>query len=723
MNKLTRISGALIVALLGVFVVFISMDWRLWQRYLLQPDDIADPANALWFSPKETLAEGSGVALVVADEEDRTLTKSALDAAWQYAQSQGTDALIVAHNGIVQFERYAQGIDQSTLFQSQSLHKGLTAMALGAAIHRGDILSADVPAATFLTEWLDGTESQRATLADLAYMQSGIQHPRYANHPFSRGLQLFLSGNVSDKALSTPFVAEPGKYFIWSNASTLSLSIAIERAVGQPWSAFIAESLWKPLGNGEAYVQVDKPGGTAFSSCCLVSNARNWLRVGQLLLDDGVVNGKRLLAEGWVEKMTTGSKTNPNYGMQLWLNEPYSDTLLRRGLPRLELPRTERLLATDAFYIEGHFSQRIHVVPSSGLVVVRLGDDVRQWNDAKLMNGLITSAQSHQANRPLPPPPPPKAGFDEEAKAAIPNYEDANYWAKYSAGSGGGANGFYVYPTTYRGPAWNVSALDRKANLEVDAVISGQSSVLDLCCALYAPYYRQASSAAVFDRTGSGPKAYALAFEDVKAAFLEFLRVTDEAPFVLMGHSQGAFHIQRLLSEVVMPRGLSDRLVVAYIVGVSLPVDMINNDWSPLTLCNSADQTGCIMNWATFGPDASAQMYQNLIAQRFPKYARADGTIDIACSNPLSGSSEPADASANLGARPVPVAGAYLSAPIPNLTGAGCDGGMLRLTNKLGTPFESLVFAGDNYHFYDVALFHENLRDDASRRVAAFVGR
>ncbi len=723
MNKLTGVSLGLIVALIAAALTVVALDWRLWQRYLTQPDDVADPANALWFSPRATLAEGSGASIRVADAGERSLAESALAAGWEYAEAMGTDALIVAHNGVIQFEHYGPGVDQATLFQSLSLHKGLTALALGAAIHSGDISSADIPAATYLTEWAGSPEGSRATLADLAYMQSGLQQPEYANHPFSRGLQLFLSGNVSSKALTTPFVASPGEFFIWSNASTQSLSIAIERAVGRRWDEFVRDALWAPLGNGEAYVQLDRPGGTALSSCCLVSNARNWLRVGQLLLDNGVANGQRLLPEGWVETITTGSKTNPNYGMQLWLNEPYAKTTLRDGLSGLEVPRGEGLLATDAFHIKGRFAQRIHVVPSAGLVVVRLGDDRRDWDDAKLMNGLIRSAQSYQAATPPPPMPAPQRSFDDEVKAAVPDYSDSNYWAQYASGSVAGTNGFYVYPTTYRGPGWNASALDRNTQLAVDAVIAGQASVLDECCKFYAPYYRQASSAAVFDRTGSGPKAYGLAFEDVKAAFQEFLKVTDLEPFVLMGHSQGAFHVQRLISEVVIPQGISDRLVVAYIAGISLPTDLIKQEWEPLTVCTEAEQHGCVVNWATFGPGASASIYQGRISQRFPQYADPDGSIDIACSNPLSGSGEPADALANLGARPVPVAGGYLSPPIPKLVWASCDGGMLRLTNTPGEPFEALVFTGENYHFYDVALFHQNLRVDASRRVKAFESR
>jgi CubicO group peptidase (beta-lactamase class C family) len=194
------------IALLAAAALIVAQDWRLWQRYLRQPDDIADPANALWFSPRAEVGRGDGTALPVAKNGELTLPADEMEQAWRYAESMGTDALIIAHDGVIQFERYGDGVNRKTLFQSQALHKGLTAMALGAAIEAGAIPSADTAAAIYLTEWADSENGSRATLADLAHMQAGLQRPRVANHPFSPGLQLFLTGDVAKRALSTPSV-------------------------------------------------------------------------------------------------------------------------------------------------------------------------------------------------------------------------------------------------------------------------------------------------------------------------------------------------------------------------------------------------------------------------------------------------------------------------------------------------------------------------------------
>ena len=109
------------------------------------------------------------------------------------------------------------------------------------------------------------------------------------------------------------------------------------------------------------------------------------------------------------------------------------------------------------------------------------------------------------------------------------------------------------------------------------------------------------------------------------------------------------------------------------------------------------------------------------MAQRFPQFARPDGGIDLLCINPLTGSALDAAPADNLGAVPLPAVGGYLQAPQQGLLGASCTGGMLRTTTATSEPFRALALPGENYHFYDVVLFYNNLRRDAARRVAAWL--
>ncbi len=729
MKFIGQLVGAVVVVTVVIAGIVVAQDWRLFQRFMTMPEDVAAPEAALHHEPRAMVGEGKGRPIPVTSEQQ--LPAAAFEEAWAYAKETDTDALIVAYDGEIVFERYAPGVDQDTMFQSQSLHKGLTAVAFGAAVARGAIPSMHTPAVTYLTEWQADRAKLPVTLADLAYMQGGIERPRYANHPFAPGVQLFLTGKLTERTLKTPSVAPSGSTYIWSNASTQALAIAIERAVGMPWAEFLREALWQPVGGGEAYVQLDRPGGMAQAFCCFVSNARNWLRVGELLRNDGVVDGQRLLPKGWVKAMTTGGAANPNYGMQLWVNEPYTGEFLLNGRPEIKKQRGASLAARDAYYIEGHFAQRLHVVPSAGLVIVRFGADVEDWDDARLVNGIIAAAQTLRRPTGLAPVPALAMPFGEGEQPRAPDYNLVADWAAHpqqfdaadfdpsgvSRSEDIRADAFYVNPTTYRGPTWNAPLDDPTINAQVDAVVLGQATILRDCCRIFAPRYRQASAPSVYDRTGSGVKARAFAFEDVRAAFRRFVAVSDR-PFVLLGHSQGAFHVQLLLAEEIVNTGLLDRLVVAYVVGVPIPEASFDTSLVGLKACDSATATGCVAGWSTFGPGTNAAAYQQVMVQRYPQFVGSDGAVNILCTNPLTGGPDAALADRNAGAVPLPDIGGYLGEPIPGLVGANCDRGQLLLTRTPGSPFEAMAMPDANYHFYDIALFYANLRRDVAQRVA-----
>ena len=711
----------IVVALLGT-LGWMASDYRLWIRFATWPKEADNPETARWFSPQ--VAIGHGASPVPDTAQEPVIPQDILEEAWNYAQSQQTYALLVSVKGELQFERYGRGANSRTAYNSQSLHKSLTAVMLGAAIHNGAIESERQPASFWLEEWAGDPERSGITLANLAYMEGGLERGRFALSPFAPGARLFLTGRLAREALGTPVVAEPGAEYIWSNASVQALSIAIERAAGRPWAELLRDWIWEPIGAGEAWVQLDRPGGNAQSFCCLISNGRNWLRIGELLAGDGVWKGRRLLPEGWLGRMTRGASTNPNFGMQLWRNEPYAPTQLRMSQPRLEVPRDPALAAPDAWYMEGHFSQRVYVVPSLGLVVVRFGADRLDWDEAKMMNGLIGALKpAAPISRDIPRP---DHDFGQRPAPRAPDYSRRDSWARYpgeTALAGEHAAGFYIHPTTWPGAEWNATVPDTAARPGVDAVVASQASVLDACCAVYAPRYRQAASAAVFAPQGNRDAAYGLAFTDVVRAFTHFAERTGDRPIVLLGHSQGALHANRLLSDVIaQDETLKDRLAVAYIAGIPIPLRSYENELGEFARCLSNDDTGCVASWITYGPTGDAQAVQFLTATRFPQYQRKDGGLDVQCSNPLNWAAprQWTPASANRGAVAPALPGQARRASIPGVTGAWCDQGLLRLDRTPPEPFDALMLPGASYHYYDVSLFHAALSENAARRTESW---
>ena len=716
------VAAVIVVALLGT-LGWMASDYRLWLRFATWPLKADDPANARWFSPQVPIGYGDSPA--PDSEQNPVIPQDVLEEAWDYAQSQQSYAVLVSVNGVLQFERYGRGANSQTPYQSQSLHKSLTAVMLGAAIYNGAIESEHQPASYWLEEWADDPQRSGITLANLAYMEGGLERGRFAVSPFAPGARLFLTGRLAREALGAPIAAEPGAEYIWSNASVQALSIAIERAAGRPWAQLLREWIWEPVGAGEAWVQLDRPGGNAQTFCCLVSNGRNWLRIGELVAADGVWNGRRLLPQGWLARMTQGAKTNPNFGMQLWRNEPYAPTQLRMSKPRLETPRDAALAAPDAWYMEGHFSQRVYVVPSLGLVVVRFGEDRLDWDEAKMMNGMIEALQP--ASSVSLNVARPDHTFGGRAAPRPPDYEQRDNWARYPDGeetlSPEHAAGFYIHPTTWPGSEWNATVPDPAARPAVDAVVASQASVLDACCAVYAPRYRQAASAAVFDQRGNRDQAYDLAFTDIVRAFSHFTEQTGDRPIVILGHSQGGLHTRRLVSEVIsQDEELKERLAAAYVAGIPVPLRSYEDELRGFEPCRDDDDTGCVASWVTYGPTGDARAAQFATAMRFPQYQREDGGLDVQCSNPLNWSApgEWTPAAANPGSVAPALPGQVRHPSIPGVTGAWCDQGILRLDRTPAAPFDALLLPQASYHYYDVALFHTALSANASRRAQAW---
>ena len=135
---------------------------------------------------------------------------------------------------------------------------------------------------------------------------------------------------------------------------------------------------------------------------------------------------------------------------------------------------------------------------------------------------------------------------------------------------------------------------DETTRRETDlGTISRQASVFNKCCRVYAPRYRHAGFVGNKELRG---KLSDLAYSDFRAAFRYFLsEIGPEAPILLAGHSEGTFHLVRLLMEEVDGKPVMDRLAAVYAIGNSLPLSMLEEAYEEIKLCETANQTGCLI--------------------------------------------------------------------------------------------------------------------------------
>ena len=301
---------------------------------------------------------------------DYAALKAAVDSAFDEpdpSRLKRTRALVVLHRGRVVAERYAPGYSAQTPLIGWSMSKSVIAMLIGVLVGEGKLS----PGATgLLPEWRGHDDPRsRITLDELLRMTSGLQFNENYGDPLSDvAVMLFTKANQSAFAAAKPLATTPGARWEYSSGTTAILGRVIRQALGgteQNYLDFPRRALFEPLGMRTAVFEPDAAGLLAGASF-MCASANDWARIGQLLLQDGMWDGKRLLPAGWVRYMRTVTPQSPrrDYGAQIWVRVP--EPFNSHASPPPALP-------PDAFHLVGHEGQFVSVVPSRELVVVRMG--------------------------------------------------------------------------------------------------------------------------------------------------------------------------------------------------------------------------------------------------------------------------------------------------------------------------------------------------------------
>jgi CubicO group peptidase (beta-lactamase class C family) len=342
---------------------------------------------------------------------DRSIQASALDAAAAYAEANRSTALIVWRNGKLELERYFGDTTPDTLLVAKSLSKPLTAIAIGRAMALGRIRSLDQPVADFITEWR-GTDKAAMQLRHLLDMRSGLLEQSTSPDPDSPLNRAYLSPRHDDYLIHHyPLIDPPGSRYGYSNATSELVALVIERATGRRYAEFVGKEILARLGVAGGEIWVDRDGGLAHSGCCMRLPARSWLGLAVLLLQDGVVNGKRLLPKGYVDEIRRGTEANPHYGLGIWLAGDYTP---RRGFgapgrPGPKVLHSEPYLDRDLFLFDGNSNQTVYVSPATRMVILRTGETPPkspEWDNSKLPNLLIAGI-ARKPGEALPVPQAP----------------------------------------------------------------------------------------------------------------------------------------------------------------------------------------------------------------------------------------------------------------------------------------------------------------------------
>ena len=352
------------------------------EPYLLRSD------IAALKTPKQPplLAEIAGSAVV--EPSDPGL-KAALDHAFEEPATppfRRTKAVVVVRDGSVVAERYAAGIGVDTPLLGFSLTKSVINALIGILTQQG-LVTPSMPAP--IPEWRTATDPRHEIEVEhLLRMTTGLALDE-TNSGFDPSSQMvYLHNDMAGFAVKAALVAPPGKRWAYSSPTTELLARIVRDAVGGPEQtlAFAWRDLFNPLGMHNVTLEFDGA-GTLQGSTYMLASARDWARFGLLYLNDGVVGGRRILHEDWVD-FSAAATLDTDYGASFWTNR--SEHEHAKGRVRLGIPR-------DAFFASGDLGQRIVIIPSQHLVIVRLGDSVDPTGDirglGRLVKEVIAAAQ------------------------------------------------------------------------------------------------------------------------------------------------------------------------------------------------------------------------------------------------------------------------------------------------------------------------------------------
>jgi CubicO group peptidase (beta-lactamase class C family) len=348
-------------------------------------------ADVDWYEPREIVRGGRGAPIPVRAPAAATISSEALAAARTLAAQKDSYALIVWRDGAVELEHYWPGFTAASRFDTASMHKTVLALVVGAAVADGHIRSVEDPIGRYVKRLSPAKAA--IPLRALLEMASGIQTPAATPDPASPYWQATFGDDLRAAIDRFPTPEGPGRTFAYANANSQYLGWAIEGATRERYAAYLSRRLWRPLGAGDARVWLDRDGGAARASCCLQATARDWLRVGRLLLDEGKAGRRQLVPAEWVRRVTAGSHLNPNFGWHIWRGSPYARERGYGAGVSATIAASEPFAAEDVVLLDGSGGQRVYVVPSKRMVVVRIGAARRDWDDAALPNILIRGAR------------------------------------------------------------------------------------------------------------------------------------------------------------------------------------------------------------------------------------------------------------------------------------------------------------------------------------------
>ncbi len=325
---------------------------------------------------------------------DTELLTNALEEAFTEpgnGQLRQTRAVAVVYDGRLIAERYAPGFAPDMPMLGWSMSKSVTNALVGLLVGQGRLILHD-PAP--VPEWRSPDDQRHdITLDQMLRMSSGLAFEERYGPLADITDMLYGAYDFGAFAAGSHLEVPPDEkwHYASGTANLIARIVRDEAEKTDPnYYRFIRKALFDRIGMSSAVMEPDAS-GTFVGSSYTFATARDWARFGLLYLQDGIWNGERILPDGWVAYSTTPTPKAPKgqYGALFWLNAGAPDNPTDRLWPSAPM---------DAFAAQGFQEQKLIVIPSQKLVLVRLGATAPRsaWDTDAFIASVIRALPGQQ---------------------------------------------------------------------------------------------------------------------------------------------------------------------------------------------------------------------------------------------------------------------------------------------------------------------------------------
>ncbi len=260
------------------------------------------PPPALTMPPPETLTRLG-------------INSNALDALLKRGTDTHSNAIVIIKNDQIVGQWYF-GKPQAPI-EAMSVTKSVAALAVGCLLRDGKLKSLDEPVCDFYPEWRQGRK-KLITIRQILNHTSGLQADRTTE-------EIYASPNFVQLALCAELTTDPGTAFFYNNKAVNLLAGIVQKASGQRIDQYLAARVFVPLGITDYHWDTD-PAGNVQVMAGLQMHAMDMAKIGQMLADGGVWDGKQIVDASWIAEMTAPGQTlTPECGLLWWLEYKWSD--------------------------------------------------------------------------------------------------------------------------------------------------------------------------------------------------------------------------------------------------------------------------------------------------------------------------------------------------------------------------------------------------------------